>query len=221
VTVLCTGTTKARKPCKADASRWPEGVDGNPLLCGTHMPRHLAEIREAGFAAQEKRHAERLDARQPACWSWGPALSTEQILAEYEASGMDAAAAEEFLRRLRDGEASALSVAFALWHAGRCAVCGMPGQRLVKDHDHDSGIIRGLLCQRCNGSEPHDAGLFRRYRERSPAQILGIQLRYVDPIHGPAEPDNRRRRQLDDHPAYVLAPKLNARLNPAPTTEDQ
>ena len=214
----CTGTTKANKPCKTPASRWPTGVDGNPQLCGTHLPVSLREIRDAGFAEQERRHTARLDERQPACWSWEGALTEDRILAEYD--GIDNGA-EDFLQRYQAGEERALRAALAYWHDGRCAVCGISGQRLVKDHDHETGLIRGLLCRQCNSAEPHDDGLFRRYRERSPALILGIQVRYVDPIGGLAAPDNRRRRQLDDHPAYVLAPKLTARLNPATdTTED-
>lgn len=35
--------------------------------------------------------------------------------------------------------------------AGVCAICGTrPPGPLVIDHDHKSGIIRGLLCRRCN-----------------------------------------------------------------------
>jgi hypothetical protein len=34
---------------------------------------------------------------------------------------------------------------------GVCAICGGVGQRgLVTDHCHDSGEVRGLLCDRCN-----------------------------------------------------------------------
>jgi len=36
---------------------------------------------------------------------------------------------------------------------GRCAICQdrtPPGVRLVVDHDHTSGDVRGLLCNRCN-----------------------------------------------------------------------
>lgn len=36
---------------------------------------------------------------------------------------------------------------------GRCATCHKPprpGKRLVVDHDHKSGFIRGLLCAFCN-----------------------------------------------------------------------
>jgi hypothetical protein len=36
---------------------------------------------------------------------------------------------------------------------GQCAVCQRspkPGQRLVVDHDHHTGAVRGLLCSSCN-----------------------------------------------------------------------
>jgi hypothetical protein len=38
----------------------------------------------------------------------------------------------------------------------RCAICGESGPRHL-DHDHDSGVTRQLLCQRCN----QGLGLFR------------------------------------------------------------
>ncbi|MEC4611825.1 endonuclease domain-containing protein [Tsukamurella tyrosinosolvens] len=33
---------------------------------------------------------------------------------------------------------------------GRCAVCARPVERLYVDHDHDTGAIRGALCNACN-----------------------------------------------------------------------
>jgi hypothetical protein len=36
---------------------------------------------------------------------------------------------------------------------GGCAVCGIkpaPGKNLNVDHDHKTGLLRGLLCWRCN-----------------------------------------------------------------------
>lgn len=34
---------------------------------------------------------------------------------------------------------------------GKCKICGGDG-RLVIDHDHDTGRIRGLLCSNCNSA---------------------------------------------------------------------
>ncbi|MFD7109202.1 endonuclease domain-containing protein [Streptomyces microflavus] len=130
---------------------------------------------------------QRLDAREPVCWSWDTRTPESQ-----------------------DDARSTLRA----WHGGRCAVCGYRDGRLVEDHDHETGLIRGLLCRSCNGREPHDDGLFRKYRERPPAHILGIHLRYWDPFHGWAQPRAIASNQFDTHPAYALASRLAARLQP-------
>lgn len=205
----CTATNVSGLPCKAHASQWPRGIIGNPLLCGRHLPVNLREIRDAGFAELERRHSERLDARDPACWSWAPEITLDQIADEY---GWDAA---DFEPRFLNKEESALRVALAAWHGRRCAVCGFHALRLVDDHDHDTGLIRGLLCGSCNGREPYDNGLFRKYRERPPAEILGIRLRYRDPLRGWAQPRTIDLIRLDSHPAYALAARLGERLRPA------
>jgi len=37
---------------------------------------------------------------------------------------------------------------------GSCAICGKGeaenGKALAVDHDHESGVVRGLLCDHCN-----------------------------------------------------------------------
>lgn len=38
------------------------------------------------------------------------------------------------------------------WHDGRCGLCGFISG-LVMDHDHRTGLERGLLCRSCNTRE--------------------------------------------------------------------
>jgi hypothetical protein len=63
--------------------------------------------------------------------------------------------------------------ALATKQGGVCAICGEPpvkggGKRLVVDHDHQTGWIRGLLCGSCNvaiGYLREDPKLFDRAKE--------------------------------------------------------
>lgn len=213
MTTPCTATAKSGRPCRALAIRWPYGLDGNPHLCAKHAPAHLRDMRDSLFAEEERRRIEWLDARNPECWSWGAVLDWDAIAVYYGGPTGD------LLKRFEKREERALRIAFAAWHNNRCAVCGFSKVELVDDHDHDTGLIRGLLCRSCNASEPHDDGLFRKYRERPPAKILGVQLRYWDPFHGWAQPRDTTPRQLDNHPAYALASKLAERLQEG-VTED-
>ena len=38
------------------------------------------------------------------------------------------------------------------WQDGRCGLCGFR-DRLVKDHCHDTGLVRGMLCGSCNTTD--------------------------------------------------------------------
>jgi hypothetical protein len=42
--------------------------------------------------------------------------------------------------------------ALTAMQGGRCALCGSAGP-LCADHDHDTGLLRGMLCQSCNNRE--------------------------------------------------------------------
>lgn len=55
---------------------------------------------------------------------------------------------------------------------GVCAICRSP-RHLQLDHDHDSGLVRGILCRDCNGA--HGAIVtkptrWKRYTESPPAR---------------------------------------------------
>ncbi|MBT3077671.1 MULTISPECIES: endonuclease domain-containing protein [Streptomyces] len=65
------------------------------------------------------------------------------------------------------------------WQAGACAMCSARPERLLVDHCHQSGLVRGLLCTSCNTAEGlQDAPPFVAYRSRPPAVLLGVEEQY-------------------------------------------
>lgn len=71
------------------------------------------------------------------------------------------------------------AAALRLWQAGACALCSASRGRLLVDHCHRTGLIRGLLCTSCNTAEAHSgAAAFAAYRERPPAAMLGVEEQY-------------------------------------------
>lgn len=112
---------------------------------------------------------------QPACWAWradSAALDRLRVAATQSPN-----ADVNILPEQR--------VAFTMlerWHGERCAVCGDLTSRgdLFRDHDHESGMIRGLLCHSCNTVEGRSTSLlFANYRQRSPAIILAVDVLYL------------------------------------------
>ena len=77
-------------------------------------------------------------------------------------------------RKMKYGITSEQFDALMLKQRGVCAICFMspePGRALDVDHHHGSGIVRGLLCRRCNNG----IGLFDEN-----ARAMRRAIAYVD-----------------------------------------
>lgn len=125
--------------------------------CGQHLP---AEEDAARGKALDGKPDSRVASRwlvlpdAPACWSW-------PVPGELDATDSWGVVVD--------------------WQAGRCALCGEHGKRLVTDHCHASGFNRGMLCSGCNvheGQCPKSPCACDGYRDRPPATILGVRVPY-------------------------------------------
>ena len=182
---LCTRLTLSGRPCKNQRVRWPENAAlPQPQACHWHITPEEAEVIKADREERERLYAVSLNL-EPACWGWPP--PTEELRAHVKREWAH-------LPYPVEGELLDGLVAHA-WHQGRCAICGENRVELVQDHDHQTGLERGLLCRSCNTREgvSHHP-IFERYRQRNPASICGIAIRYWHPIYGEAQPLPARER---------------------------
>lgn len=128
----------------------------------------------------------------PLCWYWPVQLPTEdearrKFFEHAERTGCTPEQAHVLwdLERAADAIGAGDDV-LARWQDGRCAICGKV-RELVCDHDHATGLVRGWLCRSCNtteGTNQDPDTIFARYRERHPAAILGLTIRYLNPVTG-------------------------------------
>lgn len=182
----CHHLTLRKARCPRPRISWPAelGVP-DPHSCTTHL-----EVAERATLEEYKDRTDesRIWAREyerwatyddPACWSWEPRDMSrwEAYRDNFPEVVRPTLSKEICLEGLMDG-----------WHEDRCAICGRDGRgRLVTDHDHDTGWIRGLLCRSCNTKEGcTPGGIWEKYRQRNPASICGVKAVYVSPVYGPA-----------------------------------
>lgn len=155
---------------------WPL-EETHPGVCAVHS---TVELREVIRAALDRARSERegIPGYTPACWSWATdELDLNEI---WLADPLDVE--DRALRILND------------WQAGRCAMCG-DVESLREDHSHETGLVRGFLCHPCNVQEgaQGSSSPLEHYRQLSPAAILGITVRYFNPVLGRyAEPEVER-----------------------------
>lgn len=93
------------------------------------------------------------------------------------------------------------------WQAGACGMCSARPERLLVDHCHRTGLVRGLLCTSCNTAEGlQSAPSFVAYRERPPAVILGVEEMYGSPWGEEiAPPDASPEERIQRDAAHVDA----------------
>jgi hypothetical protein len=110
----------------------------------------------------KKRVKERFAEKNPTYWRDWSRRTNERRLPFLAAYGISP---EEYREMIED-------------HGNRCAVCTAKaggwranGGRLVVDHDHETGAIRGLLCPSCN----RGLGQF----EDDPARLISAS-RYIE-----------------------------------------
>jgi hypothetical protein len=70
-----------------------------------------------------------------------------------------------------------------------CALCGQRTAHLVNDHDHETGLFRGCICNSCNVQEGYGGSnpLFVRWRLINPATIWHIEILMSHPVTHSAE----------------------------------
>ncbi|MFF9240122.1 endonuclease domain-containing protein [Streptomyces sp. NPDC014801] len=180
----CGKPTKKGTACRRELHSWLEGfkvrrADG----CWRHMnPAFRAAAEERKQRDEEAWQA--YLAAEPICWSWPVPvhLAGEVRPPTDDVDQQLSSGAIEWLARNPEAQDRILRE----WQDGRCAICGHR-RSLVEDHDHATGLTRGYLCPGCNiqeGIYRSGDNLFSRYRKRHPATILGLQIRYWNPIAG-------------------------------------
>jgi Recombination endonuclease VII len=87
----------------------------------------------------------------------------------------------------------------------KCSVCCAPAgtTRLVRDHCHKSGIIRGILCDRCNswlgifGSTGRGSARYKRWATKYRLRILGYLRQSTGVPYSPQMTIEQKRQRAE------------------------
>ena len=194
---VCGRPTKKGTSCTRPLHYWTvkgfkfERADG----CWWHMSQPFKEAAAARKRADEEAWLAYLYA-DPICWRW-PA-SDGGALANWtypQGKTLNEQLTEQALAAVMDSPETRATALLVHWQDGRCAICGHR-RDLVEDHDHNTGMVRGYLCRGCNTQEGiyrDPDTLFGKYRERHPAKMLGLRIRYWDPFTNDYAPQKPQR----------------------------
>lgn len=80
---------------------------------------------------------------------------------------------------------------------GHCAICPRTPKtkRLEVDHDHKSGLVRGLLCWRCNNRLLASAGDDPELLRSAACYLIKPpSVKTIGRVHAPAKKPKRKKR---------------------------
>jgi hypothetical protein len=159
-----------------------EAVTKRCTKCGVDKPLTAYGKQKGGrYGLHPRCKACRQAAERARYWS-----KREEILAKQKTNPRKRDNQRRYERRVRYGVTPELYDALLAAQEGRCAVCGERAKPLCLDHDHETGVVRGMLCSPCNvglghlRDDPRRLLAAVRYLRDPPAPKVARMLQLAD-----------------------------------------